>query len=116
MQVEHIHTPEGCSEVIATFHLDPLPLPDGEELTFRVEILVNARGEYRPLLWRLESYRLAPSFFPGVRADESVFVLDAHTITDMDEIVEREARLALQALLSKLWAKFPRSEAPSSGP
>jgi hypothetical protein len=50
------------AEVVRTFELEPIELPDGDVIVLRAEILRVDRGKFTARLWRVERFRVQPSF------------------------------------------------------
>ena len=97
-------------EVVKTVELDPINMVDGDNLIFRLEIVKNScNGECHPNLWRIEHYRIQPTFpqkngVPSVLgADEEIFVKDSVTLGDIKGSNEDDV---LQAALKIIQEKF----------
>jgi hypothetical protein len=61
--------------LVRTVLVDAIPVVDGADLRFRLEIFSWSPTEYTCQLWRLDTYRVPPSFVPMV-ADEEILVID----------------------------------------
>ncbi|MFC3873809.1 hypothetical protein [Neisseria musculi] len=93
------------SEVVKTVVLNPIPLQD-DELNFKIEILKNTNDEFRARLFRLETYRVKPSFVEDIFADEAQYVLDLHTVPELTVTSKHSVEDCLQFALRELEKKF----------
>jgi hypothetical protein len=97
------------SEIVKTVVLEPISVGE-TTLHYRIEICRGRAGQYFPLLWRKEFYRLQPTFpqEQGVMleppCDEEILVRDMTTV-DLAPIAaddpEAALRMALQAIAKK---------------
>jgi len=58
-----------------TLLLDPITPADGNAIQFRVEVFSWSDREFTCQVWRLDMYRIKPTFYDE-HADEQVMVLD----------------------------------------
>jgi hypothetical protein len=98
------------SEIIKTVDLQPIQMVSGDSLKFRIEIIRdNLSGEFSAILWRVENYRIQPTFpqQEGVPnsdfADEEILVRDSYTL---ENIKAQNADSALQLALKTMEEKF----------
>lgn len=98
------------SEIVQTIDLPPIKMVDSNSLRFRIEIArENSSGEFSILLWRIESYRIQPTFPlqnsqpKSDFSDEEILVKDN---TTLGEIKATEANTALQAALKIIEDRF----------
>ena len=98
------------SEVVKVVELMPISMEKGDDLKFRVEILKDSSTEEcYANLWRVENYRIKPSFpqKDGVpnssSADEEIIVKDVSTLSG---IKTTDANEALQIALTTIQDKF----------
>jgi len=95
------------ADVVRAFYVGPLPVKSERAFTFRVEILRESRSppKYVARLWRLDHYRVRPSFpdAPGTEADEEVLVAD---VAPPDGVVGRSAAEVQRRVLTELRARF----------
>ena len=97
-------------EVVKVLELMPIIMEKGDDLKFRIEILKDSStGECHANLWRVENYRIQPSFpqkdgLPSAsNADEEIFVKDVSTLSG---IKNSDANEALQIALATIQNKF----------
>ena len=95
---------------IKSYVLQPIELED-DELNFKVEILTHHNSNsVQGQLWRLETYRVQPSFVSDMQADESIYVQDSHTIPDLQNQVFNNEEICLQFIISELEKLFSHSK------
>lgn len=95
---------------IKSYVLQPIELED-DELNFKVEILKHHNSNsVQGQLWRLETYRVQPSFVSDMQADESIYVQDSHTIPDLQNQVFNNEEICLQFIISELEKLFSHSK------
>jgi hypothetical protein len=78
------HSTMLISEVVRTVELAPIDLGEGDAVQFRIEIhqLIGATGKYFAQVWRIEHYRIQPTFPQAQNkllhgpADERIIVRD----------------------------------------
>ena len=96
-------------EVVKTIDLMPISMEVGDDLRFRIEIVKNSsNGECCANLWRIENYRIHPSFpqkngEPDAgSADEEICVKDIETLGSIKVADEDKAlQLALEIMKDK---------------
>lgn len=93
------------SEVVKTFVLNTIALPD-EGLDFKIEILKTGEGRFYARLFRLETYRVKPSFVENILSDEAQYVLDYHTLPNLDEASHFSEKECLDSVIQQLHEKF----------
>ncbi|EGV38460.1 hypothetical protein [Neisseria weaveri] len=93
------------SEVVKTIVLNPIALLD-DELNFKLEILKNGNGKFYARLFRLETYKVKPSFTQDILADEAQYVLDLHTVPELGDTSTLSAEDCLNSALQALQKKF----------
>lgn len=76
------------SKIIETIVFSPIEIAD-DELFFKLDILENSECKYHAMLYRAENYEFKPSFNneDGFTSNESVYVLDDHTISNLDSLI-----------------------------
>jgi hypothetical protein len=97
-------------EVVKTVDLHPIKILNGDDLRFRIEILNDlTTGNFSANLWRIENYRIQPTFpqkegVPGSDlADEEILVKDTFILEGMNS---KDADSALQLALKTIAEKF----------
>jgi hypothetical protein len=97
-------------EVVKTVDLYPIRMVSGNDLKFRIEIVRDhLSGEFSAILWRMENYRIQPTFpqYDGVPnssfADEEVLVRDVATL---EGVKAPDAELVLQLALKTIEDRF----------
>jgi hypothetical protein len=97
-------------EVVKTVDLYPIRMVSGDDLKFRIEIVRDhLSGEFSAILWRMENYRIQPTFpqHDGVPnssfADEEVLVRDIATLED---VKAPDAESVLQLALKTIENRF----------
>ena len=97
-------------EIVKTVELAPISMVGGDDLIFRIEIMKDSfSGECHANLWRIEHYRIQPTFpqengAPNIpNADEEICVKDSVTLGDIKCDNENEV---LQAALKIIQEKF----------
>jgi hypothetical protein len=97
-------------EIVKTVDLQPIQTIIGDDLKFRIEILRDhSSGEFSAILWRIENYRVQPTFPQAdgvptsILADEEILVKDISTLSDTKSPA---AELALQLALKTIAEKF----------
>jgi hypothetical protein len=82
-------------EVVKTLELEPISLSeDGDVIRFRIEVIkdIGSPAIYRVRLWRLDFYRLKPTFPQSngrpqcARADELVFVEATGSVAGVEKL------------------------------
>ncbi|WP_416192645.1 hypothetical protein [Neisseria sp. CCUG12390] len=87
------------SEVVETIIVEPVFL-DSNELNFKIEILKNSAEMFKVRLFRLELYRVKPSFIKEMVADEAQYVLDTHTLPDIETVQHCSEERCLNEVLN----------------
>jgi hypothetical protein len=97
-------------EIVRTVDLHPIKMVSGDDLRFRIEILNDfATGNFSANLWRIENYRIQPTFpqkegVPGSNfADEEILVKDTFTLEGVNS---KDADSAFQLALKLTAEKF----------
>lgn len=91
---------------IKSYIFQPIEIHD-DELNFKVDVLKQAHTDsVKGQLWRLETYRVQPSFVSNIQADESIYVQDNHTIPDLKDQVFDDTESCLQFIIAELKKKF----------
>lgn len=95
------------SEIIKKYVLEPILLPN-DELHFQIEILQNENKKFHARLLRRELYRLKPTseIDTDVCADEYIYILDRHTLDNLDQQLHESENTCLQTALRLLEEKF----------
>lgn len=99
------------SEVVKIVNLEPIET-GGEPLKYRIEILKKqSSGRFSPTLWRMETYRIQPTFPQNQDCpqespcDEEIWVRDIVTI-DIEHVEADNAESVLQTSLQLIREKF----------
>jgi len=99
-------------EVVQVVDLSPISMAEGaDDLRFRIEILRRSgrRASYLARVWRLEFYRIQPSFPSkrrgAIRADEQILVRDTFFA---EGVAERTAQDAMSKVVRRIEARFRR--------
>jgi hypothetical protein len=99
------------SEVVRTIDLAPIPTTGGDDLRFRLEVVheAGAATPYSVRLWRLEFYRLQPSF-PQRRGRPVSQQADEQVLVSEDSLVQgvraKSQKAALDAALAEIENKL----------
>ncbi len=98
------------SEIVKTIDLEPIKMVDGDDLRFRVEIVKDSFiGDYYLNLWRIENYRIQPTFpqksgfLVKDLSDEEILVKD---IVTLDGIRSNSPDDLLKLALREISVKF----------
>ena len=68
--------PLRIATLVQTVLVDAITLAEGADLRLRIEIFSWSSTEFFCQMWRLDTYRVQPSFVPGL-ADEEILALDS---------------------------------------
>lgn len=93
----------GYEEIVKTVIFDVIETDD-DGLIFKLEVLSSSKG-FRAQLSRQEMYTFK-STFAEFSPDEAIFVLDTHTLIDLDEQVFSDAQSCVDYVAAELAKKF----------
>jgi hypothetical protein len=101
---------ELSNEVVRTMVFKKILPPQGSPISIRLEILKDLkRDTYFACLWRLDSYKVRPSFdvSPGIDGcDEYFMVEDKGLIPDISELSADSVEAMVALVLSKIEERF----------
>lgn len=90
--------------VIQTIYFDPIEIPDNE-LVFKLDILKNNQEHITGQLYRQERYRFKVAF-DDIHADKAIYVLDFHTLPDLEEKVFSHQQQCIDYVFNELQKRF----------